>query len=267
MKRSRREFLKSSALILAGGGLFAPQTLPSTAGPAEPALIENLVVAYRILAQQGVVDGFGHISARHNRSANRFLLSRSLAPELVTAADLIEFDLDGNAVDAKGRALYSERFIHAEIYRARPDVQAVVHNHAPSLIPFGDSNVALRPMYHMAAFIGNGVPVFDIRKSFGMTDMLISNSAKGRALAQALGDKACVLMRGHGVAVVGPSIQHAVGRSIYLDVNARIQLQSMALGGNVTYLDPQEAQKMMDGGENGGYERPWELWKSKALGK
>lgn len=267
MNHSRRQFLHSSALIVAGAALTKPQNVPSTAGPADPVLIENLVVAYRILAQQGVVDGFGHISARHNRSASRFLLSRSLAPELVTAADLIEFDLDGNAVDARGRALYSERFIHAEIYRARPDVRAVVHNHAPSLIPFGDSNIALRPMYHMAAFIGNGVPVFDIRKSFGMTDMLISDSAKGRALAQTLGDKTCVLMRGHGVAVVGPSIQHAVGRSIYLDVNARIQLQSMTLGGSMTYLDPQEAQKMMDGGENGGYERPWELWKTKALGK
>jgi HCOMODA/2-hydroxy-3-carboxy-muconic semialdehyde decarboxylase len=267
MKHSRRQFLQSSALIIAGGAFIKPQTAPSTAGPADPMLVENLVAAYRILAQQGVVDGFGHVSARHNRSTGRFLLSRSLAPELVTAADLIEFDLDGNAVDAKGRALYSERFIHAEIYRARPDVQAVVHNHAASLIPFGDSNIALRPMYHMAAFIGNGVPVFDIRKSFGMTDMLISNSPKGHALAQVLGDKTCVLMRGHGVAVVGPTIQHAVGRSIYLDVNARIQIQSTMLGGSVTYLDPQEAQKMMDGGENGGYERPWELWKSKALGK
>ena len=128
-------------------------------------------------------------------AANRFIMSRSLAPELVTAGDLIEFDLDGNAVDARGRALYSERFIHAEIYKARPDVRAVVHNHAPSLIPFSVTTVPLRPMYHMVSFIGNGVPVFDIRKTFGMTDMLVSDSAKGRALAQVLGDKACVLMR------------------------------------------------------------------------
>ena len=122
-------------------------------------------------------------------------------------------------------------------------------------------------MYHMASFIGNGVPVFDIQKSFGMTDMLVSDSAKGRALAQVLGDRTCVLMRGHGVAVVGPTIQHAVGRSVYLEINARVQIQAMALGGNVTYLDPQEAQKMMDAGENRGYERPWELWKAKAMGK
>src|SRR5204863_10203358 len=123
--------------------------------------------------------------------------------------------------------------------RARSDVRAVVHNHAPSLLPFGVTNVPLRPMYHMAAFIGNGVPVFDIRKAFGMTDMLISDSAKGRALAQALGDKTCVLMRGHGVVVVGSTIQYAVGRSVYLDMNAKVQVQAMALGGNnVTYLDP-----------------------------
>jgi HCOMODA/2-hydroxy-3-carboxy-muconic semialdehyde decarboxylase len=263
---ARRSFLAGS--VLAGvHGLLAAQQAPPTAGPADPRLIEDLVAGYRILAQQGVLDGFGHVSARHNRRADRFILSRSLAPELVTANDLIEFDLDGNPVDAKGRSLYSERFIHAEIYSARPDVRAVVHNHAASLVPFGVTTVPLRPMYHMAAFIGNGVPVFDIRKTFGMTDMLISDSKKGRALAETLGDKSAVLMRGHGVAVVGSSIPIAVGRSIYLDLNAKIQAQAIALGGDITYLDPQEAQKMMDGGENRAYERPWELWKAKAMGK
>ena len=253
--------------LLTAGGLAALPQVSSQSAAADPVLRDNLVAAYRILAQQGVLDGFGHVSARHNRSPDRFIMSRSLAPELVKTTDLIEFDLDGNAIDAKGRALYSERFIHAEIYRARADVKAVVHNHAPALIPFAVTNVPLRPMYHMASFIGTGVPVFDIQKTFGMTDMLISDSAKGRALAQALGDKTCVLMRGHGVAVVGPSIQHAVGRSVYLEINARVQIQAMTLGGNITYLDPQEAQKMMDAGENKGYERPWELWKSKAMGK
>src|SRR5262245_30724279 len=264
---TRRSFLAASVLLAVDAAMMAQQA-PTSAGAVDPALIENLVAAYRILAQQGVLDGFGHVSARHNRSASRFIMARSLAPELVTAADLIEFDLDGNAVDAKGRALYSERFIHAEIYRARQDVRAVVHNHAPSLIPFGVTNVPLRPMYHMAAFIGNGVPIFDIRKSSGITDMLVSDSSKGRALAQTLGDKNAVLMRGHGVAVVGSTIPMVVGRSVYLDLNARIQAQAMALGGNnVTYLDPQEAQKMMENGENRGYERPWELWKAKATGK
>jgi HCOMODA/2-hydroxy-3-carboxy-muconic semialdehyde decarboxylase len=263
---TRRSFVAGS-IVIGFRTIFAAPQSPASAGAADPALIENLVAAYRILAQQGVLDGFGHVSVRHNRAANRFIMSRSLAPELVTAADLIEFDLEGFAVDAKGRALYSERFIHAEIYRARPDVQAVVHNHAPSLIPFSVSSIPLRPMYHMASFIGAGVPVFDIRKSFGMTDMLVSDSAKGRSLAQTLADKTCVLMRGHGVVVTGPSIPHAVGRSVYLEVNARVQAQAIGLGGSVTYLDPQEAQKMMEAGENRGYERPWDLWKAKAMGK
>jgi HCOMODA/2-hydroxy-3-carboxy-muconic semialdehyde decarboxylase len=231
--------------------------------PADASLVADLVAGYRILAQQGVLDGFGHVSARQNRSADHFLMSRSLAPELVTANDIMEFDLDGNAANGDRRASYSERFIHAGIYRARPDVRSVVHAHAPSLIPFGVSGTPLRPVYHMASFIGDGVPVFDIRKEFGMTDMLVSDSAKGRALAKALGDRTCVLMRGHGVAVVGTTIPIAVGRSIYLDQNARIQMQAMSLGGHVTYLDPEEARRVMDAGENRGYERAWELWKAK----
>jgi len=266
---TRRTFLTATLLLGAtavSARLFGQQP-PDSAGAADSRLIEDLVAAYRVLAHQGVLDGFGHVSVRHNRSETRFVMSRSLAPELVTAADLIEFDLYGNAVDARGRALYSERFIHAEIYRARSDIQAIVHAHTPSLIPYGVSSVPLRPIYHMASFIGDGVPVFDIRKTFGMTDMLISDAAKGRALAQVLGAKTCVLMRGHGVVVVGPSIPIAVGRSIYLDTNAQIQTQAMALGGKVIYLDPQEARKIMDAGENRGYERAWELWKTNVPGK
>src|SRR5262245_59374890 len=141
---SRRKFLWTSTLLGASAIAASPQTPPTTAGPLDPKLIEDLVAAYRILAQQGVLDGFGHVSVRHNRSADRFVMSRSLAPELVTAQDLIEFDLDGNAVDAKGRSPYQERFIHAEIYKARADVKSVVHNHAPSLIPFGTGKVALK---------------------------------------------------------------------------------------------------------------------------
>ena len=263
---TRRTFLTTSAL-LATGAVLTPlkgQQQPPSAGAVDPKLVEDLVAAYRVLAQHEVLDGFGHVSVRHDRSASRFILSRSLAPESVTAGDLIEFDLDGNAVDARGRTPYSERFIHAEIYRARPDVKAVVHAHAPSLIPYGVTGVPLRPVYHMASFIGDGVPVFDIRKTFGTTDMLVSDAAKGRALAQTLANKTCALMRGHGVVVVGSTIPIAVGRSIYLDTNARIQTEAVALsGGKVTYLDPQEAQKVMEAGENRGYERAWELWKAK----
>ncbi len=257
----RREFL---ALLGTSRLMFASaQQAPASAGPADPKLIEDLVLANRILAQEGVLDAFGHVTARHNRNPNRFFMSRSLAPALVTADDLIEYDLDGNAVNTRGRPEYSERFIHAEIYRARPDVNAVVHSHAASVIPFGVSTVPLRPVFHLAGFISESVPIFEIRKAAGMTDMLVRNSSLGRALAQSLGKHPAVLMRGHGMAVVGPAIPFAVGRSVYLDVNARIQTQAMGLGGAVTYLDPEEARKVVEAGENRGYERAWELWKQK----
>jgi ribulose-5-phosphate 4-epimerase/fuculose-1-phosphate aldolase len=228
-------------------------------------LIEDLVLANRILAQQGVLDGYGHVSARHGERSDRFLMSRSLAPEMVTAADILEYDLDGNAVDPRGRVSYLERFIHAAIYKARPDVQSVVHNHSPSVIPFGVSSVPLRPLYHMAAFIGPGLPVFDIRKYSGFTDMLITDLERARGLVEVLGNNDGVLMRGHGSAVVGPNIRFAVGRSIYLELNAKLQVQAVSLGGSVTYLDPEEAKEVKASGELVGYTRPWELWKKKAL--
>jgi HCOMODA/2-hydroxy-3-carboxy-muconic semialdehyde decarboxylase len=269
---TRRGFVTGSVLLAAGALLGATpfigaQRGPASAGPANPALIEDLVAANRILAQQGVLDGFGHVSVRHDRDPNRFLLARSLAPELVTAADLLEFDLDGVPVDAKGNALYSERFIHSEIYKARPDVKAVVHNHSPAVIPFGVSSVPLRPVSHMAPFIGEKVPVFDIRQAFGITDMLVNDSAKGRELVGVLGNNTAVLMRGHGVSVVGATIPLVVGRSIYLEFNAKLQMQAMSLGGTVTYLDPGEARKMMEAGENRAYDRPWLLWKRNAMGR
>lgn len=241
----------------------APQA-PVSAGPADSALVEDLVAANRILYREGIVDGFGHVSVRHDRDPNRFLMSRSLAPELVTADDLIEYDLDGVPVNLEGRAQYSERFIHAEIYKARPDVRSVVHNHSPAVVPFGVSSVPLRPVYHMAAFIGEGIPVFDLREAFGTTEMLVNDPERGRALAEKLGGAPAVLIRGHGVAVVGPSLPFSVGRSIYLELNAQIQAQAISLGGDVTYLDPGEAQAVLDAGENRRYERPWEMWKRQA---
>ena len=239
---------------------------PASAGPADPALVEDLVAANRILADQGVVDGYGHVSVRHPASPQRYLMARSIAPEMVTAADIMEYDLDSVPVDARGRAVYLERFIHGEIYRARPDVRAVVHNHSPSVIPFGVTGVPLRPLYHMSAFLGGGVPVFDIRQAGGMTDMLVRDAALGRALAGTLGAAPVVLMRGHGAVVVGPSLPIAVFRSVYTEVNARLQAQAMALGGTVTYLDPEEARRA-DGSVGGTVPRPWELWKRKALAR
>jgi ribulose-5-phosphate 4-epimerase/fuculose-1-phosphate aldolase len=269
---NRREFLRASSFAMVGalasGGTASPaQQSPTSVGPLKPALVEDLVAANRILADNGILDAFGHVSVRHDRSPDRFVISRSVAPALVTSGDLIEYDLDGRGVNVKGRGEYSERFIHAEIYKARSDVSAVVHAHTPSLIPFGVGSVPLRPVYHMAGFIGEGVPIFDIRATAGMTDMLVKDAGKGRALAQALGNRPAVLMRGHGIAVVGPALPFAVGRSIYLDLNARIQMQALALGGSVTYLDPDEAQEIMKSGENRSYERAWELWKKKVSGR
>lgn len=245
------------------------QSSPTSAGPADPSLVEDLVAANRILAMHDVLDGWGHVSVRHNLDPNRYLLSRALAPEMVSAEDIMEFDLDSNPVDAKGRNLYTERFIHGEIYRARPDVVAIVHTHAPSLIPFGAANVPLRPMYHRAAFIALGIPVFEIREAFGMTDLLIRNAAHGRALAQSIADKPAVLMRGHGATVVAPSIPRLVGRSVFLALNATLQMQAMAMtmggGGPIVYLDPEEA-RLIEAREGYGLGRAWDAWKRRALG-
>jgi ribulose-5-phosphate 4-epimerase/fuculose-1-phosphate aldolase len=232
---------------------------------AHPDLIENLVAANRILARQGILDGFGHVSVRNELNPNRYFLSHAIAPELIAAADILEFDLDSNAIDAKGRRLYTERFIHGEIYKARPDVNAVVHNHSPALIPFGVAPMPLRPIYHLTAFVGEGVPVFDIRDSCGATDMLVSDAAKGRALVQALADKPAVLMRGHGATVVGPSVQVAVGRSIYLELDARLQTVVLPFGDKVKYLSPDEVKLLMVN-EATRYDRPWEMWKRDAMG-
>jgi HCOMODA/2-hydroxy-3-carboxy-muconic semialdehyde decarboxylase len=235
----------------------AGSTLSSLPDPP----IDDLVAANRILAMEGVLDGMGHISVRHNARPGRFLLARSMAPELVTAADILEYGFDGEPVDARGRTSYLERFIHSEIYRARPDVMAIVHCHTPSLIPFAASDVPLRAMYHMAAFVAEGVPVWDIRKAAGLTDLLVRNAALGRSLAETLGQKPATLMRGHGAVVVANSIPNVVGRAVYLDVNARAQAQALALGGRVTYVEADEARLRM--GDPNEYARAWDLWKRK----
>jgi ribulose-5-phosphate 4-epimerase/fuculose-1-phosphate aldolase len=266
-RATRRDFLTAVTILTAGalvGHAGRARTEPASAGPADPMLIENLVAANRILASEGVVDGYGHVSARHDKDPNRYLIARSVAPELVTAEDILELDLDSNPVDLRGRKLYLERFIHGEIYKARADVKSVVHHHSAAVIPFGVTKVPLRPVYHMAAFVGQGVPVFEIREAGGMTDMLVRTPVLGQALARTLGDKPAALMRGHGAVVVGTSVPEAVARSIYLQMDARLQAQAMALGGEVTYLDPEEVRQL---GGLGGYDRAWELWKRKALGR
>jgi HCOMODA/2-hydroxy-3-carboxy-muconic semialdehyde decarboxylase len=234
----------------------------TTAAPpsADTNVTEDIVIGSRVLAEFGVLDGFGHVSARDPNNPNHFPMSRSLAPALVTADDIMAFDLDGNAIDPRGRSVFLERFIHSEIYKARPDVMSVVHTHSPGVVPFSVTQVPLRPMYHNAAFLAGGAPVWDIRKEFGETDMLVRDGARGKSLAEVLGDKPVVLMRGHGDVTVGPSVKMAVFRAYYTDVNARLQSQALALGGEVNYLTPGEGAKA-DAINFVVLDRIWGLWK------
>jgi HCOMODA/2-hydroxy-3-carboxy-muconic semialdehyde decarboxylase len=235
-----------------------------TVSSSGSASIEDLVDANHILYAQRVVDAYGHVSARHETIPGRFRLSPSVAPALVTAGDIMEFDLDGNPIEALGRKPYVERYIHSEIYRRRPDVQAIVHSHSPAVIPFGVTPVPLRPIFHMAGFIGSEVPVFDIREVAGATDLLVSNPTLGAALAIFLKDRPAALMRGHGSVAVGNSLPQAVYRAVYLEVNARLQAEAMRIG-SINFLTPEEA--VLAAASNDQHvSRPWELWK-RELGK
>jgi HCOMODA/2-hydroxy-3-carboxy-muconic semialdehyde decarboxylase len=258
---NRRAFLVCGGVLLVGTTLSgAARRAESGQSTADPALIADVVAANRILAALDIVDGYGHVSVRHDKDPGRYLIARSLAPELVTADDILELDLDSVPADGSNPRMYLERFIHGEIYKVRPEVGAIVHNHAASIIPFGVSNVPLRPVFHMAAFIGLGVPVFDIREAAGDTDMLVRTPELGAALARTLGDKPAALMRGHGAVVVGQSLAQAVGRSYYLQIDAKLQAQAMALGRGIRTLDEGEIRKAA----GNTYERAWELWKRKA---
>ena len=233
---------------------------------ADPVLIEDLVAANRILYDQGVVDGFGHVSVRHDKDSEHFLLARSMAPGLVTATDIMEFNRDGNAIDPKGRAVYLERFIHSEIYKAHPKIKAVVHSHSPAVIPFGVISVKLRPVFHLSSFLAGGAPVFEIREAGGSaTDMLIRTPELGAALASTLGDAPVALMRGHGDVVVASSLQEAVFRAIYTEINARLEAEALHLGqGQVVFLNGEEAANATT--TNAGVlMRAWDLWKARAL--
>lgn len=218
---------------------------------------DEVAMANRVLVNRGILDAFGHVSLRHPESASHFLLSRSLAPGAVTAADVQVIDDHGDASD--GRPSYLERFIHSEIYRARPDVQAIVHSHSASMIPFSVSTTPLRAIWHMAGFLGEAVPVFDIRDAAGSeTDLLVSNPELGAALAASLGDAAVVLMRGHGYVAVGDSIAQAVARAVYSDLNARAQAAAATLGG-YTALTAAEGRRAA-ASNDGQLSRAWQEW-------
>ena len=232
-----------------------------TLAEVNPALVEDLVDANHILYHLGVVDGFGHVSARHPTDGSRFLISRSMAPALVTAADLMAIRLDGRPVYDNGPTPYLERFIHGEIYRARPDVVAIVHSHSAAVIPFGIvPGATLMPVSHMGGFIGEGAPVFEIRDTAGVnSDMLVRTPELGAALAKSLGSQNIVLMRGHGSTVVGFNLRQAVYRAVYAEVNARQQSEALRLGAPI-YLTPGEAMESAKAND-GQQDRAWNLWK------
>jgi ribulose-5-phosphate 4-epimerase/fuculose-1-phosphate aldolase len=222
-------------------------------------LIEELVTANRILAREGVVDSFGHVSVRHPHDMQRYLLSRSRAPDCIEKDDIMEFALDGTPVEARGRAPYLERFIHGALYEARPDVMSVVHNHSESVIPFGVTDRKIKPIFHMGASIGHEVPVWDSHDHFGDTALLVENMEMGRDLAKLIGAGATALMRGHGATVAGKSIRQAVYVSVYLEVNARLQKQAMDMGA-VKFLTAGEVDKVATRTGSYGINRAWENW-------
>jgi ribulose-5-phosphate 4-epimerase/fuculose-1-phosphate aldolase len=233
------------------------------AADVDRAVLEDLAAASRILVDQGVFDAAGHVSMRHPERADRFLMSRSLAPELVTADDIMEFTLDCTPCD-DSRKPFIERFLHGGIYQKRADAMAVAHGHSAAVIPFGLVNTPMRATYHNAAFLAAGVPVFDIRDRFGATDIVISSAERGAALADALGDKPVLLLRAHGFVAVAPDLPSAVFRAIFTEVSARVQLQAAALGGQMAVLDEEEGRKA-DAINLATVGRSWELWRKRVI--
>ena len=222
-------------------------------------VLDELVTANRILASEGVVDAFGHVSIRHPDRADRYLMSRARAPECIEVEDMMEFTLDGTPIDSSGRKAYVERHVHGAIYERYPEVRAVVHNHSPSVIPFGITGTPLRPVMHMCASMGAHVPTWDSRTEFGDTNLLVTNMVMGRDLAAALGSGSVVLMRGHGCVVAGGSLREVVFNSVYLELNAELQLKAAALGA-ITFLSEGEIEAVRATRSSFTYERAWEYW-------
>ena len=223
-------------------------------------IVKDLTYANRILSNQKVLDAYGHVSVRCGTNPEHFLLARNVAPSLVTPADILEHDVNGEPVNPGNHRLYLERFLHAGIYRARPDVLSIVHSHSPSVISLGVTGTDLRAIYHMGAFLGTSTPLFEIRDFAGMTDLLISDNKRADALASVLGNRPAALLRGHGSVVVGRSIQESVWRAVYAESNAQLQLDSMKLGA-INFLTAEEAAKASANVDK-QLARPWDFWKS-----
>jgi HCOMODA/2-hydroxy-3-carboxy-muconic semialdehyde decarboxylase len=225
----------------------------------------DVMSANHILAREGVLDGYGHVSLRHPENPERFFLSRSRSPELVGVDDILEHTLAGDVVGNDTRAPYLERFIHGAIFAARPDVIAVVHSHQEDVVPYSISSVPLRPVWHQACSIGEHVPVWDIHDRFGDTNLLVTNNDQGHDLAATLGRNKVALMRGHGFAAAGASLFEAVSMSIYLPKNARILTTATLLGGTVTVATPGEVALAGEvHPEQPAFKRGWEYWLTRA---
>jgi len=227
-------------------------------------LKRDIVIANRILAHEGVVDAFGHVSARHPGKPDHYFLARSRSPELVTMDDIMEFRLTGEVIGNDDRKPYAERYIHGAIFEARPDVNSAIHNHAHEVIPFAVTKTPLRPLMHTTGVIGAHVPVWDIADQFGDTNLLVTTMEQGRDLAQALGEARVVLMRGHGCTVTGKSVREATLAAVYTQVNAKLQLQAMPLG-EVTYLSPGEIERTPEALVGPlAMERAWDYYAARA---
>jgi HCOMODA/2-hydroxy-3-carboxy-muconic semialdehyde decarboxylase len=228
----------------------------------------DLVVAYRTLAEHGILDAYGHVSLRSPARPDRYLLSRALAPELVTIDDIMEFTLESEALDPQGRELYSERWIHGELYKSRPDVNAIVHNHSPTIVPFGITpDVKIQPLTAVTSFIGLGVPTFEIRDFQMGSDIRVRSPELGRALASVVSDKPAALMRGHGAVVLASDMATVVARSIYLELAAKQLMQAMQIagpGGRIIPLDDAEVAAVQGRQE---FSRPWNLYRTKVLAR
>lgn len=229
-------------------------------------LVHDIVAASRILAAEGIIDSFGHVSARHPERPDRFFLPRVRAAELVTLEDILEFELDSRPVQATDARLFKERVIHGCIYQARPDVMAVCHHHAPGVMPFCSSGVELVPVFHLGATMGTRVPFWDSQDEFGDTNLLVETEAQGRSLARALGPHWTILMRRHGATVAGRSVRELVFRTIYGARNAEIQQRAMLLGP----VQPLTAGEAEAAGEFNltpiAADRAWEQW-SRRVGR
>lgn len=265
----RRRAVLHAALGAAGSGALGPWRLAlgqnSDVRVDDRIEFRRVVAANRILANEGVVDAFGHVSVRDPRDPGRYVMSYARSPALVEIGDLMVFAQDGSPLDSSGRRPYSERMIHGAVYEARPDVNAVIHHHAYSVIPFSVTSTPLVPLTHTAAVIGPHIPVWDIADEFGETDTLVRSMEIGRSLAATLADNTCLLMRGHGAVVVGASIKEAVLSAIYLEVNARILLQTLSLSNSPKALSEREVELARETQFSPlGADRAWEYYSRRA---